>query len=157
MPQSKAHQAVEKFYKDVKGLDYKYGYQQEHLAGRAAFALETEFRALLAEDENNKDSSKPEAQQKLIQDALNIVSKYEKAMKVAPGTVNEFKLFINQFFGKELFKLKGSVFSESYKLNGDKTEGAQQVAGNFKKYKEELETTKISNEDIANEDYGKKL
>lgn len=39
MPKSKAHQAVEKFYKDVKGLDYKYGYQQEHLAGRAAFAL----------------------------------------------------------------------------------------------------------------------
>ncbi|HHT0592476.1 TPA: hypothetical protein ACTXXA_000337 [Legionella anisa] len=156
MPKSKAHQAVEKFYTNVKGLDYKYGYQQKHLAGRAAFALETEFRALLAEDENNKDSSKPEAQQKLIQDALKIVTKYEKAMKVAPGTVNEFKLFINQFFGKELFKLKGSVFSESYKPNKAE-EGTQEVAGNFKKYKEELETTKISKEDIANGEYGNNM
>ncbi|AWN72534.1 hypothetical protein LEAN103870_16405 [Legionella anisa] len=151
MPKSKAHQAVEKFYKDVKGLDYKYGYQQEHLAGRAAFALETEFRALLAEDENNPNSSAQEAQQKLIQDALNIVTKYEKAMKVAPGTVNEFKLFINQFFGKELFKLKGSVFSESYKAKDEK-EGTQEVAGKFKQYKEELEKEKTPMEDARRED-----
>ena len=151
MPKSKAHQAVEKFYKDVKGLDYKYGYQQEHLAGRAAFALETEFRALLAEDENNPNSSAQEAQQKLIQDALNIVTKYEKAMKVAPGTVNEFKLFINQFFGKELFKLKGSVFSESYKAKNEK-EGTQEVAGKFKQYKEELEKEKTPMEDARRED-----
>lgn len=115
MPKSKAHQAVEKFYKDVKGLDYKYGYQQEHLAGRAAFALETEFRALLAEDENNPNSSAQEAQQKLIQDALNIVTKYEKAMKVAPGTVNEFKLFINQFLVKSFSSSRVQYFQNLIK------------------------------------------
>ncbi|MCE0722442.1 MULTISPECIES: hypothetical protein [Legionella] len=147
---------MEKFYKDVKELDYKYGYSQKHLAGRAAFALETEFRALLAEDEKNPNSSSLKAQQKLIQDALDIVTKYEKAMKVAPGTVNEFKLFINQFFGKELFKSKGSVFSESYKANKDEKEDVQAVAGNFKKYKDELENTKIST-DVANEDFVKKM
>lgn len=105
----------------------------------------------MAEDENNPNSSAQEAQQKLIQDALNIVTKYEKAMKVAPGTVNEFKLFINQFFGKELFKLKGSVFSESYKAKDEK-EGTQEVAGKFKQYKEELEKEKTPMEDARRED-----
>ncbi|MCE0722846.1 MULTISPECIES: hypothetical protein [Legionella] len=151
MPKSKAHQAVEQFYKNVKNLDYKYGYEQEHLAGRAAFLLEAELRALLAKDLKNPNSSSLDAQQELINDAVKVVTQYESLMKVAPGTVNELKAIINYFVGKKIFDVEDSIFSESYRPT-EVDSSKKDVARNFKQYKEELVAIKTSVELNANEE-----
>ncbi|AWN73505.1 hypothetical protein LEAN103870_14860 [Legionella anisa] len=156
MPKSKVHQAVEHFYKNVKNLDYKYGYEQEHLAGRAAFLLEAELRALLAKDLENPNSSAHDAQQELINDAVKIVTQYECLMKVAPGTVNELKALINYFIGKKIFDVEDSIFSESYKTI-EEDSSKKDVARNFKQYKDELVAIKTSVEVDTNEEVaGKK-